>query len=242
MTCTGYYNNTVNVVSTVHCLFGGVAPAVHCRARCRKSRKKRRGARLMQQQQQPPPRRSSRRCRRPRYGRAAESSRCHCRAPHDAERSTPAALGRARPVHACSLPALSSRQVPHRRKRQPAARTARAIALVGVFGQALKRPPRPLVSCVAARSLVSGGGAGRVCRATLQQPRCARNQHACCLPSHRAVARRPPPPAFRRAPPDAEACSFSIAAKQERHLANDAAHPFMDEMGHGKNTAWPSHP
>ena len=114
-------------------------------------------------------------------------------------------------------------QVPHRRKRQPAARTARAIALGGVFGQALKRPPRPLVSCVAARSLVSGGGAGRVCRATLQQPRCARNQHACCLPSHRAVARRPPPPAFRRAPPDAEACSFSIAAKQERHLANDAA-------------------
>ena len=133
-------------------------------------------------------------------------------------------------------------QVPHRRKRQPAARTARAIALVGVFGQALKRPPRPLVSCVAARSLVSGGGAGRVCRATLQQPRCARNQHACCLPSHRAVARRPPPPAFRRAPPDAEACSFSIAAKQERHLANDAAHPFMDELGHGKNTAWASHP
>ena len=123
-------------------------------------------------------------------------------------------------VHAiCSLRS----QVPHRRKRQPAARTARAIALVGVFGQALKRPPRPLVSCVAARSLVSGGGAGRVCRATLQQqPRCARNQHACCLPSHRAVARRPPPPAFRRAPPDAEACSFSIAAKQERHLANDA--------------------
>ena len=122
-------------------------------------------------------------------------------------------------VHAiCSLRS----QVPHRRKRQPAARTARAIALGGVFGQALKRPPRPLVSCVAARSLVSGGGAGRVCRATLQQPRCARNQHACCLPSHRAVARRPPPPAFRRAPPDAEACSFSIAAKQERHLANDA--------------------
>ena len=120
--------------------------------------------------------------------------------------------------------ALSPRsQVPHRRKRQPAARTARAIALGGVFGQAVKRPPRPLVSCVAARSLVSGGGAGRVCRATLQQqPRCARNQHACCLPSHRAVARRPPPPAFRRSPPDAEACSFSIAAKQERHLANDA--------------------
>ena len=137
------------------------------------------------------------------------------------------------------LSALRS-QVPHRRKRQPAARTARAIALGGVFGQALKRPPRPLVSCVAARSLVSGGGAGRVCRATLQQqPRCARNQHACCLPSHRAVARRPPPPAFRRAPPDAEACSFSIAAKQERHLANDA--PLTHRSIYGSAGPWKKH-
>ena len=191
-------------------------------------------------------RRGDRRAAAAGHGTAARRSRAAATAAHP---TTPSAAPR-RPSVApglcthnriCSLVRPLSK-VPHRRKRQPAARTARAIALVGVFGQALKRPPRPLVSCVAARSLVSGGGAGRVCRATLQQPRCARNQHACCLPSHRAVARRPPPPAFRRAPPDAEACSFSIAAKQERHLANDAAHPFMDELGHGKNTAWASHP
>ena len=169
-------------------------------------------------------RRASRRCRRPRRPRGGVEPLPLPRTPRRrAQHPGGPRLALVAPglctVHAiCSLRS----QVPHRRKRQPAARTARAIALGGVFGQALKRPPRPLVSCVAARSLVSGGGAGRVCRATLQQPRCARNQHACCLPSHRAVARRPPPPAFRRAPPDAEACSFSIAAKQERHFANDA--------------------
>ena len=99
-TTTGYYNNTVNVVSTVHCLFGGCRTGRSLSgAMSQVTQKEARGA-APAAAAQPPPRRSSRRCRRPRYGRAAESSRCHCRAPHDAERSTPAALGRARPVHA----------------------------------------------------------------------------------------------------------------------------------------------
>ena len=104
---TGYYNNTVNVVSTVHCLFGGCRTGRSLSgAMSQVTQKEARGA-APAAAAQPPPRRSSRRCRRPRYGRAAESSRCHCRAPHDAERSTPAALGRARPVRTHMLSPLS---------------------------------------------------------------------------------------------------------------------------------------
>ena len=103
--CTGYYNNTVNVVSTVHCLFGGVAPAVHCRARCRKSRKKRRGARRSCSSSSSR-RRGDRRAAAAGHGTAARRSRAAATAAHpthDAERSTPAALGRARPLHAYAL-------------------------------------------------------------------------------------------------------------------------------------------
>ena len=107
---TGYYNNTVNVVSTVHCLFGGVAPAVHCRARCRKSRKKRRGARLMQHSSSSR-RRGDRRAAAAGHGTAARRSRAAATAAHP---TTPSAAPR-RPSVApglcariCSLSALTS--------------------------------------------------------------------------------------------------------------------------------------
>ena len=77
-------------MSTVHCLFGGVAPAVHCRARCRKSRKKRRGARRSCSSSSSR-RRGDRRAAAAGHGTAARRSRAAATAAHP---TTPSAAPR----------------------------------------------------------------------------------------------------------------------------------------------------